>query len=35
MSKKENRDELIQKKVKELTKRKEELEKIIEEMEKK
>lgn len=30
MSKKENRDELIQKKVKELTKRKEELEKIIE-----
>ena len=31
MSKKENRDELSQKKVKELTKRKEELEKIIEE----
>lgn len=30
MSKKENRDELIQKKVKELTERKEELEKIIE-----
>ena len=30
MSKKENRDELIQKKVKELTKRKEELEKLVE-----